>query len=529
MVNGGRLNPALGHGTLDRMDDFLSPSAQRAIDAAEVCCRLLSGAQVAPVHLLLGVALQEESRGATILGEHGLRATSLCDELGLPHDLPAPTRSRRDAIPQSDAVLAVIKNVRDRAMRRGPGNPAGTDVLLVELLAAAPDLWELLAAHGADTTALRRLLKDETDAEQSPIATEFDGLEVSDAVEHYNRYRVLDAAANRAREGLRVLEDFARFACDDPLLTAELKAVRHQLKDALDRLPRAELLESRETTLDVGARLKTSDEWARSNTLDVVAANFKRVQEALRSLEEYGKVESRPMAEIVEAARYRLYTLERVALIGADSRSRLDGVVLYVLVTGERCRAGREWTIREAVGGGAQVVQLREKGMVDRELLELARRVRRITSDADALFIMNDRPDIARLAGADGVHVGQDELSVRDARRVLGPRAIVGASTHSIEQARQAVLDGANYIGVGPVFPSGTKHFDEFPGLDLVRQVHSELRLPAFAIGGIDLDNLDEVIDAGATRVAVSSAICDSDDPRLMAAEFRRREWRRRR
>jgi thiamine-phosphate pyrophosphorylase len=517
------LNPALGHGTLDRMDEFLSPSAQRAIEAAQVCCRLLGGAQVAPVHLLLGVALQEESRGATMLGEHGVQTTALRDGLGLPHELPAPSRSRRDAIPHSGAVQDVIKNVRDRAVRRGPGNPAGTDVLLVELLSAAPELWDLLAAHGADTTALGGVLKDESYAEQAPIAPEFDSLDVPDAVEHSNLYRVLDAAANRAREGLRVLEDYARFACDDPLLTAELKAVRHQLKEALDRLPRAELLGSRETTLDVGTRLKTDAEWARTNTLDVVAANFKRVQEALRSLEEYGKVESRPLAEVIESARYRLYTLERVALIGADSRAQLNGVVLYVLVTGDRCRAGREWTIREAVGGGAQVVQLREKGIADRELLDLAQRVRRITSDADALFIMNDRPDIARLAGADGVHLGQEELSVKDARRIMGPRAIVGVSTHSIEQAREAVLDGANYIGVGPVFPSRTKDFSEFPGLELVRQVHAELRLPTFAIGGIDLDNMDEVIDAGSQRVAVSSAICDSDDPRLMAAEFRRR------
>ena len=505
------------------MDDFLSPSAQRAIEAATVCCRLLDGAHVTPVHLLLGVALQEESRGATMLCEHGLQAASLRDELGLPLELPRPTRSRRDAPPQSDAVQQVIKSVCDRAVRRGPGNPAGTDVLLVELLAAAPELWELLAAHGADADSLSRALNEESDAEQTPIAAEFGSLDVSDAVEHYNVYRVLDAAANRAREGLRVLEDYSRFACDDPLLTAELKTVRHRLKEALDRLPRGELLEARETAQDVGVRLKTGGEWARTHTLDVVAANFKRVQEALRSLEEYGKIESRPMAEAIEAVRYRLYTLERVALIGAESRLQLAGVVLYVLVTGDRCRAGREWTIREAVGGGAQVIQLREKGMADRELVELALRVRRITSDADALFIVNDRPDIARLAGADGVHVGQDELSVRDARRIMGPRAVVGVSTHSIEQARQAVLDGANYIGVGPVFASRTKDFADFPGLDLVRQVQSELRLPAFAIGGIDLDNLDEVINAGSPRVAVSSAVCDSDDPRLIAAEFRRR------
>jgi thiamine-phosphate pyrophosphorylase len=182
-----------------------------------------------------------------------------------------------------------------------------------------------------------------------------------------------------------------------------------------------------------------------------------------------------------------------------------------------------EWTVREALAGGAQVIQLRAKQMPDGELVALARRVRRWTRDVGALFIMNDRPDLARLGDADGVHVGQGELSVADARRIVGPHALVGISTHSIEQARQAVLDGANYIGVGPVFPSRTKQFCSFPGTDLVRQVHAEIRLPAFAIGGIDLDRLAAVLAAGARRVAVSAAVAGVEDPRAAAAVFRKR------
>jgi thiamine-phosphate pyrophosphorylase len=169
------------------------------------------------------------------------------------------------------------------------------------------------------------------------------------------------------------------------------------------------------------------------------------------------------------------------------------------------------------------VIQLREKRLADRELVALGRRVRDWTCEAGALFIMNDRPDIARLSDADGLHVGQEDLNVADARHILGPRPLVGVSTHSIEQARQAVLDGADYIGVGPTFPSRTKGFTEFPALDLVRQVHAEIRLPTFAIGGVDLDHLDEVLSAGAHRVAVSSAVCGCDDPRAVAARFRRR------
>src|SRR4029077_19739139 len=122
--------------------------------------------------------------------------------------------------------------------------------------------------------------------------------------------------------------------------------------------------------------------------------------------------------------------------------------------------------------------------------------VREWTARAGALFIMNDRPDLALLTDADGVHVGQEELSVREARRIMGPSRLVGVSTHTLEQARQAVLDGADYIGVGPVFSSTTKAFAHLAGLDLVRQVAAEITLPAYAIGGIGLENIEALLSA---------------------------------
>ena len=133
---------------------------------------------------------------------------------------------------------------------------------------------------------------------------------------------------------------------------------------------------------------------------------------------------------------------------------------------------------------------------------------------------MNDRPDIAVLAEADGVHIGQDELTVSEARRIVGPERLIGVSTHTIEQARQAVLDGADYLGVGPTFPSGTKSFESFAGLEFIRQVAAEITLPWFAIGGIDAKNLATVLDAGASRIAVSGAILTATDPCAAAAEL---------
>jgi thiamine-phosphate pyrophosphorylase len=138
------------------------------------------------------------------------------------------------------------------------------------------------------------------------------------------------------------------------------------------------------------------------------------------------------------------------------------------------------------------------------------------------LFIVNDRPDVARLAEADGVHLGQDDMSVREARRIVGPDALIGVSTHTVDQVRRAVLEGASYIGVGPTFLSATKQFDELAGLDFVRAVTAETTLPAFVLGGVTAENVARVISAGGRRIAVSAAIGKADDPRAAAAVLRR-------
>ncbi len=134
------------------------------------------------------------------------------------------------------------------------------------------------------------------------------------------------------------------------------------------------------------------------------------------------------------------------------------------------------------------------------------------------LFIVNDRPDIARLVEADGVHLGQDDLPVREARRILGPEALIGVSTHNLEQVRQAILDGASYLGVGPIFPSETKDFEDLAGPEFVRQAMAETTLPAFVLGGVNRDTIGAAVAAGARRVAVSAAVARADDPRAAAA-----------
>jgi thiamine-phosphate pyrophosphorylase len=347
-------------------------------------------------------------------------------------------------------------------------------------------------------------------------------LEFAGPVEHTATARILDASANRAREALRVLEDFVRFSLDDAVLNRHLKQLRHDLTEVLSAIPAAWLLAGRDTPGDVGTQISTSQERVRHSTTDVIRANVKRLQEALRVLEEYGKLVNADVGERVEALRYRSYSLESALFFGVASRERLAGAKLYVLLTGARCRAALDWTIAEAAAGGADVIQLREKGLSDRQLLTRAHEVRKWTRAAGLLFIVNDRPDIALLADADGVHLGQNDLPVREARRILGPDRLIGVSTHTVEQIRRAVLDGASYIGVGPTFASTTKEFESLAGLQYVRAASAETSLPAFVLGGVTAANVGQVVEAGGRRVAVSAAVGDATDPRAVAAAMRK-------
>ena len=344
-------------------------------------------------------------------------------------------------------------------------------------------------------------------------------------------WRVLDAAANRAGEGLRVVEDYARFVLDDRHLVERLKAMRHELASAVGHFPKSMLLAARDTPGDVGTTVSTPAERTRGDLAAVVTANFKRAAEALRSLEEFAKLVDPAVAIEFERLRYRGYTLAKALGTTELNRARLSDARLYVLIDGgarpglsEADAIARFEKLATAlVSAGVDVLQLRDKQLGDAALLDRARRLLAITRGTRTLMIVNDRPDIAAASRADGVHVGQDELSVADARAIVGPGVLVGVSTHSIEQAEAAVLAGADYLGVGPTFPSATKRFAEFPGLTFLREVVGRISLPAFAIGGITLENLSEVLATGVTRVAVRDAIASTDDPAAAVRTFRKR------
>jgi thiamine-phosphate pyrophosphorylase len=522
------------------MFESFTASAGRALGRAARLAKRRGAAAVEPLDLLASLAADSESRAAVLLAEFGVETEQLWNALepGL-RDLLAEfegadldvdetfAEGAPAAHPHSSALRLVLSEATMHARGIDRKREVGTEHLLAGLLSSAGRPAELLKAAGLEPHSFRERLMEATLEDTSPLAPVqgMTPLDLGEPGGGVDLGRILDASANRAREGLRVAEDYVRFVLDDPGLTKRFKEVRHRLAEAERGLDAHLLLGARDTREDVGTHIMTPTEQIRENPRAVLAANFKRIGEALRSLEEYTKLVDIWVAGRFEVLRYDVYTLEKLTMTAVSAHRGLSNARLMVLVGGPLTIGELTWTVGEILAGGADVIQYRDKGLPDRELLQRAREIRILTAKARVPLIMNDRVDIARLASCDGVHLGQDDLAPRDARRIMGPAALIGVSTHDRTQLDAAILAGAGYLGVGPVFPSATKEFSEpeLAGLEYVRLAALTTSLPCFAIGGITEKNVDRVLEAGAARVAVSGAVMRSNSPRRAVARLKAR------
>ena len=334
-------------------------------------------------------------------------------------------------------------------------------------------------------------------------------------------HRIIDANANRVREALRVLEEAARFVIEDQALSLQLKQMRHDFVTALpDTL---ELIARRDTAGDVGTTLTTEAEQSRAGLVEVVAAAGGRLSEALRVIEEYSKLGElgpayQSLARTAEQVRYQSYDVtQKLTLLLSKPHAQWR---LCLLLTQSLCMP-HDWrsVLQHAVHSGADCIQVREKEMDAGPLLKHTREVIRLV-DRRAAVIVNDRPDLAVLAEADGVHLGQTDLSPSDARKIVGPRRLIGVSTSNLDQAKQAKADGADYCGVGPMFPTTTKHKPTLAGVDYLSTYLAWDGLPHLAIGGITPDNIAELAKAGCRGVAVSAAVCAAQDAAAVVAKL---------
>jgi thiamine-phosphate pyrophosphorylase len=522
-----------------------TPAAERVLAEAGHWSNGESCDELAAPALILGLLAENECRAAIVLGEHAIDQQAVCRRW------PGLVRCESAAATRLSAELEA--SLAAACVRLG-GFPRplvlATEHLLLGLVAAEHDSSLWLRQHGLAADELEEQIYLQSGCSRDPLPLEetaagdpaADALgdvpepaqdvavgvgnvsEVRDLTAGWREkarvLRVLDAAGNRAREGLRVVEDYVRFVLDDRHLTEQLKRLRHDLAGLLARVSMDERLQARETQSDVGTTLWTPAERRRESAAAVLTANFTRLQEALRSLEEFGKVVDAELAAGIEQLRYRCYTLQRGVELTRANLPRLQHARLYVLLDGGPDEESLAALARGLIAAGVHILQFRDKQLDQRRSLDRLKVLRDLTAGTNTLLIVNDRADLAALAGADGVHVGQEDLSVKEARSIVGVGSLVGVSTHCLEQARQAVLDGASYLGVGPTFPSGTKAFDRFPGVELLRAVAAEIRLPAFAIGGICAGNVDQVLAAGFRRIAVSGAVTRASDPIAAAREL---------
>ena len=337
---------------------------------------------------------------------------------------------------------------------------------------------------------------------------------------------MIDANLNRSSEGLRVLEDVARFLLNDAELSQRLRTLRHDLARQTKSLS-VGLLSQRDSEHDVGhpyfippkereLNMKTT---SLQGLLDLVTANAKRVEESLRVVEELAKLpelSSMLNSASFEQSRFTLYTLERDLISRISRRDKIERMPgLYVILDRQFLGGRDELDIAvQIIEGGARVIQLRDKQSKKGEMLLVAQKLKELCSQAGVLFIINDYLDLAMAVDADGLHIGQEDLPLPVVRRELPIDKIVGCSVTTLSQATKAQNEGADYIAVGSIFPTTTKKEATVVGVDTLKELKRIVSTPLVAIGGINQNNIGEVVAAGADAVAVISAVLGEKDVR---------------
>jgi thiamine-phosphate pyrophosphorylase len=320
--------------------------------------------------------------------------------------------------------------------------------------------------------------------------------------------RIIDANINRLTEGLRVIEDQTRFGNSQKNIIEEFKAIRHSVTNIVKEL-NLNLLENRFLDNDHGRDIKGESEYERLGVQDLLMANFKRAQEACRVIEESLKIFSNKESQTFEKHRYRLYDLQQIVVLNKPFPINC----LYALITKSLCKKEPLEIVKMIRDGGADILQLREKDMEDAEFLEWALQVKEVLSGSEVSLIINDRIHIAQLIDAQGVHLGQGDLDISQARKLLKPWQWIGRSTSALPVAKKAFDEGHTYIGVGPLFPTNTKKHRGAVGLEYIEQVNENCSIPYVAIGAINRDTIDSVLEAKPKGIAVCTGIIAGENP----------------
>jgi len=330
-------------------------------------------------------------------------------------------------------------------------------------------------------------------------------------------YIALDANLNRAVEGLRVCEDIFRFTFKNGI-SSRFKKVRHDISRVIDPDFRKDMVASRDTGSDEQKYVNTITENSREGILDVFTANIRRAIESSRVLEEMGKILNPEYGAAFQNVRFSLYDLEQLgqALIGKTGLLERFSNSIYCIIDSAFVSEDKIIdTCRVLIDGGAQIIQLRMKEASSGDYLKYCCDLSLICREHDVLFVVNDRPDIAKISRARGLHLGQDDIPVDAARKICGDEMVIGISTHEQKEFDAALDSSADYIAMGPVFDTSSKTDKTISGvgLDFLKYGCERSTKPMVAIGGINSNNIKAVFDNGADSVAVISELYKSGDP----------------
>ncbi len=323
--------------------------------------------------------------------------------------------------------------------------------------------------------------------------------------------QLIDANLDRAREGLRVLEDWCRFGLKREDFSISIKDWRHQLGACHQNIYRNARLTSLDPAMGVSHPLQKH----RSTPDQIVIANSSRVQEALRVIEEFTRITDPNLSKIASNIRYKTYEIELKIIKtkeGNDRREILESSSICLITSNNE---SLKEVVLQALKAGIKIIQYREKSLIDSKRIDQAKKLASLCRQFNALFIVNDRIDISLAVNADGVHLGQQDMPTEIARKLLGPEKIIGRSTHCLEDIQKAEDEGCDYIGIGPIFSSETKKELKALGTDYLKQGLMAANLPAFAIGGINTSNINKIHQMNKIKIAVADAIMNSPNPTL--------------
>ncbi len=322
-------------------------------------------------------------------------------------------------------------------------------------------------------------------------------------------YSAIDANINRCIEGIRVCEDIFRFGARN-VISSEFKKIRHRISESISGFEPSMLLAARDISGDGQKFINTSSEMKRIDLKDLYRANIRRAIEASRVIEEFSKTLNPETADRFQRIRFSLYDIEKSGWMVLEKKTVIDRFYfsLYAIIDSAFVPLNKiEESAEILSSSGADIIQLRMKDSPDRIFLSAAEKVSAICRRNNVLFIVNDRVDIALSSGADGIHAGQDDITLDAINSITGGRLVTGLSVASIEEASAAA--GADYIAVGPVFDTSSKDGSLLNGvgLDTAKEICSASDIPVAAIGGINESNIGSLVAAGITSFSVISAL----------------------